>query len=97
MLNVRKVTGRIQRDCKHAKQLVLCMLTDRDVPLPIALVVCGLCYRQTGVKLAAHARIIFHFQSCWMLAAVQKPLFSSPGVLLSLGKSSHADAVCVCV
>ncbi len=56
MLNVRKVTGRIQRDCKHAKQLVFCMLTDRDVPLPIALVVCGLCYRQTGVKLAAHAR-----------------------------------------
>lgn len=100
MLNVWKVTRRIQGDCAqsaHAKQLeVFYVLTDRDIPSLTVLAVCVLYYRQTGVCNTCRKESLI-FQSCWTLAAVQKPLFFSPGVLLSLGKSSHADTVIVCV
>lgn len=98
LLNVWKVTRRIQRDCKHVKQLVFCMLTDRDVPLPIGLVACGLFYRQTGMTLATHARNNLSFSilldvSCHTEASVLFPWCA----VVSWQRFTCWRSVCVCV
>ncbi len=94
MLNVQKVTENPERlqTCEAAS-----VLQRRITPLPIALVACGLCYRQTGVKLATHAINNISFSilldvSCHTEASV---LFPWCGCLLA---KVHmlTQSVCVC-
>lgn len=72
------------------------VVTDRDIPLPIVLVACGLYYRQTGVKPATHAGKNLPFSVLLNVSCCTEAFFS-PDMLLSLGKSSYAGAVIVFV
>ncbi len=95
MLNVQKVTENPERlqTCEAAS-----VLQRRITPLPIALVACGLCYRQTGVKLATHAINNISFAilldvSCHTEASVLFPWCA----VVSWQKFTCWRSRCVCV